>query len=100
MSFFIPHDFPYSEVLIGTLGCSGGTLVKHLTLGSGSGCDLRVVGSNPMLAPCSVRSLVEILSHSPSDPTAHALSLINRSINVKKKKKNTATLGFFWQILG
>ena len=60
-------------------------LADYLTLVFGSGHDLRVMGSSPMLAPCSVGSLLEILSLSLCLSPLLILSLFlchqNQSIN-------------------
>ena len=63
--------------------------VKHLTIGFSSGHDLRVLRSSPVSGSAVMRSLLEILSSSPS-PSAlptHALSLSLMNLKKKKKKK-------------
>ena len=68
---------PIFEIEVNGLGRLGGSVVECTAFDFSSGCDLRALGLNPVLAPCSVKCLPEdSLCPSPSVlPLVHTLSL-------------------------
>ena len=76
------EKFNLKETVV--LGHLGGPVDCVLTLGFGSGSDLRVIGSSPPRAPSLVGNLLEILSLSlcPSP-----LLYMNKLLNYLKKNK-------------
>ena len=66
------------------MGKLSGTWVKLLTLDFGSGHDPRVVGSSPVMSPCSAWSLLEILSLPVPLPLLQCAQVVSQ----QKKKKD------------
>lgn len=71
-------------------------LVKHLTFGFGSGCDLRFVRLNPgsSQAPHSAGNLLELLSLCSSPLCTCTLSLFHRNKAFKKNKNEILKASF------